>query len=167
MSINSYIYMFTINKFPCRHKSKVNIIKRIWLQKIFRYVGKSINIRPNIKFVNGKNISIDDNSGIGEGSFIQDIGEVKIGKDVLIGPKVMIFTANHKTNIEEPIINQGIDIKPVCIEDDVWIGASSIILPGVVIKKGAVIAAGSIVTKNVPEYAIIGGNPGKVIRYRR
>lgn len=56
---------------------------------------------------------------------------------------------------------------PVLIEDDVWIGANVIILPGVKISKGSIIGAGSVVTKNVPEYAIVGGNPARVIKYRK
>jgi maltose O-acetyltransferase len=58
------------------------------------------------------------------------------------------------------------DLKSVVIEDDVWIGTRAIILPGVTVHHGSIIAAGAVVTKDVPEYAIVGGNPAKVIKYR-
>ena len=58
------------------------------------------------------------------------------------------------------------DKNNVIIEDDVWVGANSVLLPGVIIKKGAVIAAGSVVVKNVPQYAVVAGNPAKIIKYR-
>lgn len=162
----SIIYIYTLNLIPCRHKSKFNNIKIFFLKKIFSYCGKNINVRPNIKFLNGFNISIGDNSGIGEGSFIQDLGKVSIGKNVLMGPECMIFTANHEYSKNSTIIEQGNIIRSVKIGNDVWIGARCIILPGVVIGDGAIIAAGSVVTKSVEKYAIVGGNPAKIIKYR-
>lgn len=83
-----------------------------------------------------------------------------------MGPECMIFTSNHGIKKDELIIKQENTIENVIIEDDVWIGSRSIILPGVRIQKGSVIAAGSIVTKSVDSYAIVGGNPAKVIKYR-
>jgi maltose O-acetyltransferase len=93
---------------------------------------------------------------------------VIIGKDVMMGPEVMIYTSNHETNrTDMPMIEQGdTQAIPVVIEDDVWIGARAILLPGVHIGKGAIVAAGSIVTKAVPPYTIVGGNPAKEIRKR-
>ena len=66
------------------------------------------------------------------------------------------------------IVNQGwnVDKRNIIIEDDVWIGANSVILPGITIEQGAVIGAGSVVTKDVPSYAIVAGNPAKIIKYR-
>lgn len=164
--ILKYIYLYTINLIPCKHDSKLNMLKSIFLKNIFKSCGTNINIRPNIKFVIGKNISIGDYSGIGEKSFIQDIGEIHIGNNVLMGPEVMIFTANHNISRQQLIRLQGYTVKKVIISDDVWIGSRSIILPGVEIGKGAVIAAGAIVTKNVEPYAIVGGNPARVIKFR-
>ncbi len=112
-------------------------------------------------------LHIDDNSGIGPYCFIQ--GEVHIGKNVMMGPECIIYTQNHKmSDIDVPMCKQGFaNAKVVIIEDDVWIGGRVIILPGVHIKKGAVIGAGSVVTKDVPEYAIVGGNPAKILKFRR
>lgn len=84
-----------------------------------------------------------------------------------MGPECMIFTANHGIKKDELIISQECCIKDVVIEDDVWIGARSIILPGVKVQKGAVIAAGSIVTKSVDSCAVVGGNPAKIIKNKK
>ena len=162
----SICYMYTLNLIPCSHKSKLNYLKKLILKKCFKSVGVNINIRPKIKFVKGINISIGNNSNIGEKSFLQDIGNITIGNNVLMGPECMIFTSNHGIEKGELIIKQKNTIEDVIIEDDVWIGARSIILPGVKLKKGSVIAAGSIVTKSVDSYAIVGGNPAKIIKYR-
>jgi maltose O-acetyltransferase len=92
-----------------------------------------------------------------------------MGENVIMAPFVQIYTNNHRcTNIDIPICYQGsTDERPVIIEDDVWIGCSVIILPGCHIGKGAVVGAGAIVTKSVPEFAIVAGNPAKVIKYRK
>lgn len=133
---------------------------------IFKQAGKNINIEHGAYFGSGQDISIGDNSGIGLNASVS--GPVTIGADVMMGPDVMIYTANHNTGrIDIPMIQQGdSDHRPVIIEDDVWIGARAILLPGVHIGKGAIIAAGSIVTKDVPSYTVVGGNPAKVIKQR-
>ena len=86
-----------------------------------------------------------------------------------MGPEVIIYTQNHSYSKKSVLIrNQGYDdYKKVVIEDDVWIGRRAMIMPGSHIGKGAVIAAGSVVSGNVPEYAVVGGVPAKVIKYRK
>jgi bifunctional N-acetylglucosamine-1-phosphate-uridyltransferase/glucosamine-1-phosphate-acetyltransferase GlmU-like protein len=94
-------------------------------------------------------------------------GEINIGKNVLIGPNSVMRTASHKfDNLDIPIKNQGHKVGNIIIEDDVWIAASVIIIGEVKIGKGAVIGAGSVVVKDVPEMAIAVGVPAKVIKYR-
>lgn len=94
------------------------------------------------------------------------LGEIKIGNDVQIGPKTVIWGRDHGISREKLIRNQPHLKKPIVIGNDVWIGANVTVLKGVNIGKGAVIGAGSIVTEDIPEYAIAVGNPAKVIRYR-
>ena len=92
-----------------------------------------------------------------------DVGEIKIGSQVLIGPGTGIFTAIHP--IDPEIRATGVEkSKPIIIEDQVWIGGNVTILPGVTIGKGSIIGAGSVVTKDIPEMSIALGNPAKVIR---
>jgi maltose O-acetyltransferase len=133
---------------------------------IFKKCGKNVNIEKGAYFGLGSSIEIGDNSGIGTNCRI--FGPISIGRDVIMAPDVVILTKNHKYDrLDIPMCLQGdTEIKPVIIKDDVWIGIRSIILPGVEISKGVIIGAGSVVTKNIPEYAIVGGSPAKIIKFR-
>ena len=114
-------------------------------------------------------ITLGDNVYIGDFCTISgDDGEVIIGKNVLIAAYTLIQAANHNFDrLDIPIMDQGHEPSFVHIEDDVWIGASCVICPGVCIGTGAVIGAGAVVTKDVPPFAVVGGVPAKVIRYRK
>ncbi len=129
-----------------------------------RKCGKNVNIERGAIF--SKDLSIGDKSGIGIDAKLY--GEVIIGNNVMMGPDCVIYTRNHAfSDVDKPMNQQGFAAsKPVCIGDDVWIGGQVIILPGVHVGSHAVIGAGSVVTKDVPEYAIVGGNPAKVLKYR-
>lgn len=114
-------------------------------------------------------LSIGSNTYIGEGNNIRAAGgTISIGNDCLISQHVTIVASNHGIEKEILIRKQAWSTTNnfVTINDDVWIGAGSIILPGVIVGKGAIIAAGSVVTKSIPEYAIVAGNPAKVLKYR-
>lgn len=114
-----------------------------------------------------KNITIGDGTSINRNFFINAYGKIKIGKEVLIGPYVTIYSTNHIfSDKDKPINSQGQTRKEVIIEDDVWIGAHAIILQGVKIGKGAVIGAGSVVTKNIEPYSIYAGIPAHKIGER-
>jgi maltose O-acetyltransferase len=123
-------------------------------------------VEKGANFGFGSEIEIGDNSGLGVNCFIR--GQIAIGNDVMMGPDVVIITENHSFDrIDIPIRKQGYsNPEKVTINNDIWIGARVIILPGVDIGSGAIIGAGAVVTKNVPAYAIVGGNPAKIIRYR-
>lgn len=95
-------------------------------------------------------------------------GPLRIGDNVMMGPDVTILTYTHNiARIDIPMGQQGSVVKEVTIGNDVWIGMRSIIMPGVKIGNGVVIGAGAVVTKDVPDYAIVGGVPAKIIRYRK
>ena len=137
----------------------------ICCKHIFAKCGKDVNVEQGVEFNDGSLIEIGDRSGLGANS---QIGAVTIGKDVMMGPEVMIISLSHRfSDLSRPMRFQGIEEhRRVTIEDDVWVGARAIILPGRIIRKGAIVGAGAVVTKNVPEYAIVGGNPAKVLKYR-
>ncbi|HBY19907.1 MAG: acetyltransferase [Clostridiales bacterium GWE2_32_10] len=141
-------------------------IRRALCKVIFAKQGKSCNIEHGVFFGNGSDIEIGDNSGIGINARVE--GPLVIGENVMMGPDVIIYTGNHNFNdVNIPMIKQG-ESKPqkVIIEDDVWIGARVIILPGVTIGHGAIVAAGSVVTKDVVAYSIVAGVPSKKIKSR-
>jgi maltose O-acetyltransferase len=129
--------------------------------------GRDVNIERGAHFGGGRGIVLGDRSGLGIDS--QLIGPVQVGADVMMGPRVTILTRNHAfCDPERPMNEQGAaEVAPVTIEDDVWIGMATIILPGVTIGTGAVIGAGSVVTKSIPPYSVSAGNPARVIRDRR
>ncbi|PKM49131.1 MAG: acetyltransferase [Firmicutes bacterium HGW-Firmicutes-7] len=142
-------------------------IRAMLCKGIFDRVGKDVNIEKNVFFGKGIEITIGDRSGLGLNARIQ--GPLTIGQDVMMGPDVIIYTRNHEvSSIERPMNQQGETTpKKVVIEDDVWIGARAIILPGVNIGHSSIIAAGSVVTKNVKPYEIVGGVPAKLIKNRK
>lgn len=140
-------------------------IRRFLCRRIFKRAGRNINIEHGAFFASGRDIEVGDNSGLGLNCRIA--GPLKIGSYVMMGPDVMIFTQNHKNDrLDIPMMLQTDPKRPVVIGDDVWIAARAIILPGVTIGKGAIVGAGAIVTKDVPEYAVVGGNPARIIKYR-
>lgn len=115
-------------------------------------IGENVIIRPNtMLFADPRND--------------QD-GDITIEKDVMIGSGVHIYVANHKFDIEgKNIISQGhYDAQSVVLEEGCWIGANSIILPGVTIGKKSVVGAGSVVTKDIPKYTVYAGNPATFIK---
>lgn len=127
------------------------------------FIGRA-KIEPYCRIIGDPEIIIGNNFYMNAGCHI--LGEITIGNDVLIGPKTLIWGKDKEIRRGELIRKQP-DIKsPITIGNDVWIGANATILKGVYIGDGAVIGAGSVVTKNIPEYAIAVGNPAKVIKFR-
>ena len=142
-------------------------IRRFFYKCYLKKCGKNFSVYRNVHFEVPENIIIGNNSGFNMNCWVSGGGGLTIGNDVLIGPNVIIHSANHNfSRIDKPIRLQGHTFKSVIIYDDVWIGAGAIILPGVIIQRGAIIAAGSVVTKEVPQYAIVAGVPAKIIKYR-
>lgn len=129
---------------------------------LFGHFGKSTVLSP-FRCDYGDQIYIGDKSFINFNVSMIDLGEIRIGNRVLIGPGTGIFTAIHPTDpeIRATGMEKGLAIT---IEDDVWIGGNATILPGVRIGRGAIIGAGSVVTKDIPKMTIAAGNPAKVIR---
>jgi len=133
---------------------------------LFRSVGRGIHIKQGAYFGRGSAIDIGDNSDLGLRCFVYN--NVTLGRDVLMGPDVMVLGANHNMDrLDVPMRLQGERRERCVIGDDVWIGARAIILPGVCIGQGAVVAAGAVVTTDVPAYAVVGGNPARVLRSRQ
>ena len=142
------------------------ILRRPLIKFILKKSGKKISIYNGVHLGTGKNISIGDNSIIGYDCILLQSAEIIIGKDVLIGPRTIITTGNHRYSMNSKIIDQKSKNEKVVIEDDVWIGAGVLILPGVKISRGSVIGAGSVVTKDTKPYTINVGNPCKEIKKR-
>ena len=126
--------------------------------------GAEVNIEKDAIF--SQKVTLGDFSGIGINAKIY--GECHIGAFVMMGTDVTVITRNHRFDrIDIPMMRQGFEEeKPVYIGDDVWIGDRVIILPGVHIGNGCIIAAGSVVTKDVAPYTVVGGVPAHFIKER-
>ena len=137
--------------------------RQVVLQKILGKFGQNSIIEPPFRCVYGQNIEIGDNVYLNFQCVILDCNKVQIGDHTMIGPNVQIYTAAHDI-LAEPRI-QGWEVaKPINIGKKVWIGGGAILLPGVTIGRNAVVGAGAVVTRDVPENAIVVGNPARVIR---
>lgn len=134
--------------------------------RIFYRAGKHIKVGRNVHFGSGKHVEIGDYTGLNTNCWIGN--DTIIGNDVMFGPDVSILSGGHNfERIDIPMREQGATPRrPVVIGDDVWIGTRVIILPGVHIGSHAIIGAGSVVTKDVPEYAIVAGNPATIKKFR-
>lgn len=134
-------------------------------RRMFSKCGKGVNIEHGAFFGSGRDIEIGDNSALGIDSRVS--GPLSIGNDVMMGPNVSIFTQNHETeNIYKPMRLQTAPKEKVTVGNDCWIGANCVILPGVTIGNGVIIGAGAVVTRDVPDLAVVGGVPAKIIKMR-
>lgn len=120
-------------------------------------------------FRNPQNITLGNNVYLGKNTEIDATGVVSIGNGVIFGPDVCIYSRTHNFDSDDlvalPFDNKFI-VSEVTIKDYVWIGRRVIILPGVTIGKAAIIGAGAVISKNVPDYAVAVGNPAIIVRYR-
>jgi len=132
------------------------------IRELFGSVGASPFIEHNFHCDLGFNIHIGDDFYVGYNCTILDMAEVRIGDNCMIGPNVGLYTAGH--SIEPKGRNKGGYALPIRIGNDVWIGGSCVILPGVEIGDNSIVAAGSVVTKNVPANTIVAGNPAKILK---
>jgi maltose O-acetyltransferase len=141
----------------------VHWIKRGLLRIALKKCGNGLNV--GFACAVSPHVEIGDYSSFGNRCVIQ--GGVKIGSYVLMGPDVKIYTRNHNMqDISIPMRSQGDSLLPVTIGDDVWMACNVVILPGVKIGSHAVIGAGAIVVKDVPEYAVVVGNPARIVKFR-
>lgn len=164
-----YVCYYGFARFLPKSHAKITLfskqIRYLCVKAMLPSVGKNVNIERGASFA--MCLEIGDNSSLGVDARLY--GPVKIGNDVMMGPEVYIYTYNHNfARIDIPMNRQGLEEgRPVIIGDDVWIGSRATILPGVRIGNGVIIGTGAVVTKDVPDYAIVGGNPAKILKYRK
>jgi acetyltransferase-like isoleucine patch superfamily enzyme len=138
------------------------------LRRFFKQLGQHCTFHSNFRVTNPEKISIGNHCGFASGVFLTGGGGITIGNYVGIGPDSKVWSVNHRfTDPELPWMKQGYDHDPVVIEDDVWLGANVFIMPGVTIGRGAIVSAGTVLSKSVPAFAIAAGNPGRVVGWRK
>lgn len=142
-------------------------LKRLILRLYGAQVGRNPTIYSGVWIRPIKGLHLGDNVSIGKDVIITTAGTVTVGHNVMIGHGSKIISANHVIPPGRGQIRfAGHEAKPVVIEDDVWIAAQVVILPGVRIGEGAVVAAGAVVTRDVPPFTIVGGVPARILRHR-
>lgn len=133
------------------------------IKELFGSTGESVYIEPNFRCDYGYNIHVGGNFYANFDCVFLDVCEIRIGDNCFIAPGVHIYTATHPLNPAER--NAGAEFGvPVEIGNNVWIGGRAVINPGVRIGNNVVIASGAVVTKDVPDNVVVGGNPAKVIK---
>lgn len=146
----------------------MNAAKSLYLRIVWRAsIGRRVVYYSGVRLMSGRNLSVGDDVDFATGVLVTTDGGVSIGDRVLIGYGTRIISGNH--NIPENrgrIFNGGHTRVPISIGNDVWIGASCVVLPGVTIGEGAVVAAGSVVTRDVEPFCIVAGVPARILRRR-
>lgn len=156
-------FLFTIVKkldFTKRYMREI-VIDAYWASRL-QFKGKQVRFFKGVIIQSPENVSVDDNSRIGDYVHMWGGGGITIGKNVLIATHSVITSQAHDINASLYIDSQV--MKPVNIEDNVWIGASAVVLPGVTVGKNSIIGAGAIVTKNILPNSIAQGVPAKVVK---
>lgn len=139
-------------------------LRRVLVKSFVNKCGRNIRVKRNADI--SMFIEIGNNSELGTDCIIQS--NTFIGDYVIMGPCVKIYTKNHGiSSLNIPIALQPIEEKKVIIGNDVWLGANVIITPGVTIGNHVIVAAGAVVTKDVSDYAMVGGVPAKIIKLRK
>lgn len=146
---------------------QAGLLRAEWHRKSLGRLGRDAVFLPHITIVNPQDVEIGDAVAINYYTIIVAFAKITIGNDVLIGPRVLIHSGNHR--FADPTVRirqQGHDQAPIDIGNDAWIGAHAVILSGVRIGHGAVVAAGAVVTKDVEPYTVVAGIPARKINER-
>jgi len=183
---NPKLKQFVLNAMMPKNQARPRLWVKWFLNPFKHKKGKNaricrnsrIDVMPFNNFVLGDNSTIEDfctiNNGVGDVLIGQRcrigmsnvlIGPVTIGNDVILAQNIVMSGLNHGyENINLPIYKQPVTKKKITVEDEAWIGANAVIVAGVTIGKHSVVAAGSVVTKDVPPYSVVAGNPAKVMK---
>lgn len=162
----SYLVYILFGQFLTSRYGKLgrfgNAVRRLLLKTIVEAEGK-FTVAHNVEIPLKGKLVMKNHSNLGPRASITGRGRLIVGEHVMMGYDCMIITQNHKYNKEG---YDGYEEKTVEIGKYCWIGHRVTILPGVKLGKHSIIAAGAVVTKSVPDYSIVGGNPAKLIKYR-
>lgn len=183
---NSTLKLFIHRLLIPKHQARPRKWVQWFLNPFYHQKGKGVTIcrRTRMDVLPFKNFSIGDsstiedfatvNNGVGDviiGSYSRVglgnviIGPVRIGNHVMLAQNVVVSGLNHEyKDVHKPISEQPVSTRPILIEDECWIGANAMITAGVTIGKHSVVAAGSVVIKNVPAYSVVAGNPARIVK---
>lgn len=166
--VATYALVSQFNQLPMSEPEKRDALVR----QIFGKVGTNVIILPGLSIDVGVNVTLGDDVVINNQATFLAAYPITIGNGVLIGPRLMIASSGHPPRaadrvLHDPVTGQRKDVTngaPIVIEENVWIGAAVVILPGVTIGARSTVGAGSVVTKSIPPDSVAVGNPARVIR---
>ncbi|MDZ5809916.1 sugar O-acetyltransferase [Halorubrum sp. AD140] len=133
------------------------------LRELFDAIGEDPTVQPPVRCDYGYNVAVGDGFFANYGCVFLDAAPVSFGDRCLLGPGVHVYTSTHPIDPAERATGRE-RAEPVTVGDDVWLGGRAVLNPGVTVGDGAVVASGSVVTRDVPARAVVGGNPARVIR---
>lgn len=164
----AFVEMISALVFALPRFRVLNALKSLYLRLCFgAVIGRRVVFYPGVWIFTGRNLMVGDDVDFARGVLVTTDGGVRIGDRVLIGYGSRILSSNHHVPpMPGRIFSGGHEHAPVRIEQDVWIGSNCVILPGVTIGEGAIVAAGAVVTKDVPAFTYVGGVPARVIKQR-
>jgi acetyltransferase-like isoleucine patch superfamily enzyme len=144
-----------------------NAVRAQYFRATCLHVGKGCLLRYNVRVFNKKQLRLGDHVSVNNSVQMNAGGGITIGNNTIIAPGVKIWSVNHAyESVDRPMRDQGFVFGAVSIGEDVWLATNSVILPGVTVHDGAIVAAGAVVTKDVPQYAIVAGVPARMIGRR-
>jgi len=139
----------------------------LW-RPFLREVGDDVVFLGRVSIRGMRGIHLGNHITVNENCTLDGSGELRVGNFVMIAKDACLYSAQHKfDDLAKPMTLQGYEYKQTVVEDDVWIGAKAVILPGVRVGKGAIVGAGAVVTRDVPPYAIFAGVPARQIGDRK
>lgn len=138
-------------------------LKKCLLKMFGAKIGSGLILKPNVNIKYPWFLEVGDNVWIGEGVWLDNLAHVKIGNNVCISQGALLLTGNHDYNSA----SFDLMVRPITIEDGAWVGAKSLVCPGVTLGSHAVLSVGSVATKNIDAFTICAGNPAQVVRDRR
>ena len=142
-------------------------LRYVYWKNLLGYIGEDVQFFEKVKILGPARIHVGDHARITSHVVLDGRGGLAIGQYTQVGFQSVVLTYTHRyQDPDKPIIHQGMEGQPVAIGRDVWIGARVLVLPGVTIGDGAIVGAGSVVTRDVPAGAIVAGNPARFIRHR-
>ncbi|MGO4939840.1 sugar O-acetyltransferase [Fundicoccus sp. Sow4_D5] len=148
-----------INRTPIENREEIIDLEK----ELFGKTGENVYVTPPLYVDYGRHIEIGNHFYANMDCIFLDVNKIIFKDHVMVGPRVSFFTAGHPTDAEVRIQDLEFGL-PIVVEDNVWIGGNSTILPGVTIGKNAIVAAGAVVTKSVPANTVVAGNPARVMR---
>ncbi|MEW6753622.1 MAG: acyltransferase [Candidatus Latescibacterota bacterium] len=142
-------------------------VRRLAYRRLLRRAGRGLMTAPGVRLLHSYNIEIGDRCSLSYGTLLNGRGGLVIGDDFTTGPGVMVLTAEHHyLDRDRRVLEQGEYEAPVRIGNDVWCGARAIVMPGVRVADGTVVAAGAVLTRDTEPYSVMAGVPARLLRYR-